>query len=177
MIERLLAFLQTFGAWLAFWAVVHQEQVAFIRRLGRHSRELTPGYHWKWPVIEVAETEDGRAFPYVLDPQSLRTRDGVSLIVQLTVTVQVVDVRQYFAKVFDGRKEIQDVAAAELGRAVRKLDAAEVYGDKALQQVSRRIRAAAKEWGMQVSDVEFISCVPARSYRLWNTNVTTVGQE
>lgn len=177
MIDRLLAIVQSFGAWLAWWAQVESGQVAFIQRWGVNDRELTPGIHWKWPIAEVLRVESGRDAPCLLDPQSLRTADGVSLVVQLGCRMQVVDVRRYWLTVDDGRQNIQDIASLELGRAVRAATAEEVYGPKVLQIVSKRLRAAAKAWGMEVSDLEFASCVPARSYRLWQTQTTSAGQE
>jgi len=177
MIEKLLSLIQQFWRHLVFWAVVDQEELAFRRSWGKYGEPLAPGLHWKWPVRDVIEKDDGRAFPYQCDPQSLTTADDTSVVVQLAFTVQVADIRLYWSTCFSGRAEIQDVACVELGRAVRGLAWSDVKGAKALQQVSRRLKAAAKDWGMSVSDVEFISCVRARSYRLWQTQTTATGQE
>lgn len=175
-LDQIIALLQAFGDWLRFWVVVDQEQVGFIRRLGKHGRELTPGLHWKWPLLERAELEDGRPYVYLLDPQSLTTADGAMVVVRLTVTVTVVDVRRYFAAVYDGRQNVQDVAAGELGEAVRAAELSAVQGDAVIKRVAKRLRAAAKDWGMSVSDVRFVDCARARSYRLWQTQTTGAGQ-
>jgi hypothetical protein len=177
VIEKILAFIQQFWAHLIWWAVVEQEQLAFKRVWGKHGEELPPGRHWKMPIRTVIEKDDGRSFPYQCEPQSLTTTDDVECVVQLAFTAQVTDIRLYWSKCFNGRTELQDVASVECGRAVRALTWADVKGAKALQQVSRRLRAAAKEWGMTVSDVEFISCVRAGSHRLWQTQTTAAGQE
>lgn len=175
-IDQIIALLQAFGDFLRFWVVVDQEQLGFIRRLGKHGRELTPGLHWKWPVLERAEVEDGRPYVYLLDPQSLTTSDGLMVVVRLTVTVTVVDVRRYFASVYDGRQNVQDVAAGELGEAVRAATAQDVQGAMVARRVARRLKAAAGEWGMAVSDVRFVDCARARSLRLWQTQTSSAGQ-
>lgn len=175
-LEQLFAAIASFAEWLKWWVVVEQEQLGFIRRWGVHHREVSPGLHWKCPVWERAETEDGRPYVYLLDPQSLTTADGVLLVVRLTVTVTVIDVRKFYRTVFDGRQNVQDVAAGELGEAVRCSNCADVLGTAVLQRVSRKLRAAAKDWGMSVSDVRFVDCARARSYRLWQTQTTHAGQ-
>ncbi len=176
-LDKLIAVLQAFGHWLCFWALLEQEQIGFIRRFGRHARSLEPGLHWKAPFIERLEFEDARPYVYVLDPQSLRTADGIELVLRLTVTVTVTDVKSYFSGVFDGRQNVQDVAAGELGAAVRASSAADVFGEKVAQRVSRKLRAAAKGWGMHTSDVQFVDCAQAPSHRLWQTQSTSSGQE
>ena len=176
-LDKVIELLKQFSGWLRFWAIVEQEQLAFVRRWGVHHRQLSPGWGWKWPIWETVEYEDGRAYPYVLDPQSLDTKDNVSIVVKLGLTVTVVDPRKYYAGVFDGRANIQDVASGALGDYVREATWEEVRGKKVLQQVSRTVRAAAAKWGMEVSDVRFIDCTKAPSFRLWNTNTASAGQE
>jgi regulator of protease activity HflC (stomatin/prohibitin superfamily) len=176
-LDKIIELITTFWRWLCWFVVVEQEQHAFIRKWGVHDRELAAGRHWKWPIMEVVEFEDRRAYPYVLDAQSLVTRDNVEVVVKLGLTVTVIDPRKYYAGVYDGRANIQDVASGELGDCVRKATYEEVRGDKVLQQVSRKVRAAAKQWGMDVSDVHFNDCVKAPSFRIWNTQTTSAGQD
>lgn len=176
-LEQLVALLSAFADWLKCWVQVEQEQLAFVRRWGKHHRELGPGLHWKWPFWERAEFEDGRPYVYLLDPQSLTTADGIAFVVRLTLTVRVVDVRTYYRNVFDGRQNVQDAAAGELGSIVRASTAQQLEGSQVLQAVSRRVRAAAKDWGMVASEVKFADCVRARSYRLWQTQTSQAGQQ
>lgn len=177
MIEKLISLVLQFWAWITPIVILDQERLGFIRRFGKHHKLMTPGVNWKCPIRDVAETECGRQYPYQLDPQSLRTADGIDLVIQLGLTLQVVDIKPYWQEVYDGRANLQDVAAIELSRAVRAAKAEDVFNGKALQQVSRRVRAAAKSWGMQASDVDFVSCTRARSLRLWQTQTTAQGQE
>ena len=56
MIQQILSFLLQSWRFLVCWAVLDQEQLGFVRRLGRPNRKMKPGWNWKWPVIEQAET-------------------------------------------------------------------------------------------------------------------------
>jgi regulator of protease activity HflC (stomatin/prohibitin superfamily) len=175
--SKILEFLQAFGELLKFWFIVDQEQLCFRRTLGKHGKAFGPGIHLKWPFFQKAEYEDSRPYVYLLDPQSLTTKDGVMLVLRLTVTVEVADIRKYYRNVFDGRQNVQDVAAGELGEAVRACTAADVMGNAVLARVSRKLRSSAKKWGMKVSDVRFVDCSRARSIRLWQTQTSSMGQE
>lgn len=176
-LDKVIELVKAFWRWLTICVVIEQEQLAFIRRWGTHHRELQPGLRWKWPIAEVVELEDSRDYPYVLDPQSLVTKDNVDVVLKLGLTVRVIDPRKYYAGVYDGRANIQDIASGALGDYVREATYEEVRGKKVLQQVSRTVRVSANKWGMEVSDVRFIDCVKAPSFRLWNTQTASAGQD
>jgi len=167
------------SAWrlFAFWAILDQEYLGFVRRLGRPARRMKPGWNWKWPVIESAVTEDARAYAYILDPQSLQTGDGVALVLRLSVTVRVVNVKRYWLSVADGRSNVQDMAAGELGDVVASSDAGQVLSGEVLPEVLERVQALAKPWGMKVDSVKFVDAARTRSLRLWQSNFLAAGQE
>jgi regulator of protease activity HflC (stomatin/prohibitin superfamily) len=167
------------AAWrlVVFWAILDQEHLGFIRRLGRPHRKMRKGWNWKWPWIEKPETEDGRAYAYILDPQSLQTGDGVALVLRLSVTCRIVNVRRYVMSVYDGRSNVQDVAAGELGDVVASSDAAQVLCGEVLPEVLRRVRRVARKWGMAVDSVKFVDAARTRSLRLWQSTFQSAGQD
>jgi regulator of protease activity HflC (stomatin/prohibitin superfamily) len=167
------------SAWriFAFWAVLDQEFLGFIRRLGRPHRKMKKGWNWKWPVIESPVTEDGRAYAYILDPQSLQTGDGVALVLRLSVTVRVTNVRRYWMSVADGRSNVQDMAAGELGDVVAGSDAGEVLSGEVLPVVLARVQKLARRWGMSVDSVKFVDAARTRSLRLWQSTFASAAQE
>lgn len=179
MIQQILSFLLDFWRLLAFWAIRDRSigQIGFIVRLGTPKRNLKPGWNWKWPVVEEAVLEDGRAYAYILDPQSLQTGDGKPIVVRLSVTCRITNVRRYVGSVYDGRSNVQDVAAGELGDIVAASDAGEVLSGEVLPEVLRRVRLVAKKWGMAVDSVKFVDAASTRSLRLWQSTFTSAGQD
>jgi regulator of protease activity HflC (stomatin/prohibitin superfamily) len=177
VIQQILAFLLESWRFLICWAILDQEHRGFIRRLGRPHRRMRPGWNWKWPVLERAETEDGRAYAYLLDPQSLQTGDQRAVVLRLSVTCRVVNVQKYVLSVYDGRTNIQDVAAGELGDVVAASDLGEVLSGEILPEVLRRVRAVAKKWGMAVDSVKFVDAAQTRSLRLWQSTFQATGQD
>lgn len=177
MIAQLVAIVLEFWRFLAFWAVLDQENLGFIRRLGRPHRDMHAGLNWKCPILERAETEDARSYVYILDPCSLRSVDGKALVLRLSVTCRVINARKYFLTVCDGRTNVQDVAAGELGDVVAASEADDVLSGAVLPIVLQRTRKAARRWGMRIDDVKLVDAAETTSYRLWQSNFTSTGQD
>jgi regulator of protease activity HflC (stomatin/prohibitin superfamily) len=157
--------------------VIDTGQVALLRRWGVPHCKLKPGLHWKRPIRDTVETEDGREWTYVLDPQSLRASDGEQLVIRLSVIVRVTDPELYFTKCGDGRNNIQDAACGILSRVVKASTAVDIESGAILPQVLKGAKAKAKRWGMAVDSVEYHDCVRTRSLRLWQSSFTSAGQD
>ncbi len=177
MLAQLFQFIAQFWRLLLPWVVRDTEQVGFVRRLGVPQRDLKPGLNWKWPLLESPEVESGRAWPQILDPQSLRTIDGVQVVVRISVTCRIVDAQKYFLSVEDGRGNIQDVAGGELADVVQGATADDVQSGRVLKPVLTKVRKRACEWGMRAISVKFIDASESTSYRLWQSQLTSTGQE
>lgn len=177
MLSQLLHFIAQFWRQLLPWYVMNAEQVGFVRRLGVPHRPAEPGLHWKRPLVEELEAEDAREYSVVLDPQSLRTKDGVDMVVRAAVTCCVVDAQRYFLNVCDGRTNIQDLVAGELGWLVQRRRSADVLGGVFASELTRRAARNARKWGIHIETVKLIDAVAAASYRVWQNQITSAGQE
>jgi regulator of protease activity HflC (stomatin/prohibitin superfamily) len=177
MIQQILSFLLESWRFFICWAILDQEQLGFIRRLGRPHRDMKPGWNWKIPALERAETEDGRAYAYILDPQSLQTGDGRPVVLRLSVTCRVTNIRRYVLSVYDGRSNVQDVAAGELGDVVAASDLGAVLSGEILPEVLLRVRRVARKWGMRVDSVKIVDAAQTRSLRLWQSTFASAGQD
>lgn len=177
MISQLFTFLAQFWRLLLPWVVLDSEQVGFLRWLGVPTRTLKPGFTLKWPLLHAAEVEDGRSYVYILDPQSVRTRDGVQVVVRISVCTRVVDAKRYFLEVYDGRTNVQDVACGELADAIQGASAEDVMSGRVLTSVLRKVRVCARRWGMRIESIKFVDASESTSVRLWQSNFTSAGQE
>lgn len=181
MLAQLFTFLAQFWRQLLPWYVLDSEQVGFVRRLGvpvsKAKRPRSPGLHFKWPAIETLEVEDGRDYPYMLDPQSITSQDGTELVVRLSLTCRVVNAESYFLKVSDGRANIQDVACGELCYVAQRSLARDILSGEVLDTVLLRVQKVARRWGMRVDAIKFVDDSKAPSMRLWQTSFTSAGQD
>ena len=179
MTEAFSKILDLIVAWwhaLRFWEILDVEEAGFIRRFGKPARDLKPGLNLKWPIIEKACTENCQEGVYVLDPQSLRTDDGVELVMRVSVTFKISNMRKYYLEAWGALNNIRDLVAGEVGEAVRQCDAESVYGGTAIKLATKRSRAYAKDWGITIVRLRCLDATRARSHRLWQTQTTTGGQ-
>lgn len=179
MTEALSKLIDFFVAWwaaLRCWDILPAEEIGFIRRLGKPARDMRAGFNWRWPVIEKAETVNGQEGIYFLDPQSLRTTDGVGLVLRASVTFRVVSARRYHLEAWGATENLRDLVAGELGEVVRESTAADVYEGRATRRALARSRQQARKWGIQIVRIRCADMARSRSIRRWNTNTTAAGE-
>ncbi len=167
MFDKLIDTLIGIIHWFKFWVICGLEHKGVVCRFGHPVRDLKPGWNWTLPCIETSVRADVRVWADVLPAQSLRTVDGVTLVVRLMVSHSVVDARTFSFVVYDANNNIQDVAAGELGTAVMASTAAQVFDGSVLRKVRRKVITAAKAWGLQIHNVRFVDCVEAPAARVF----------
>lgn len=168
MLDKLIDFLLNFLDLFRFWTTLPPEQSGFVRRFGVPVRELKPGLNFILPFnIHTTTKVDMRQWSDVLPPQSLRTKDGVDVVVRLMVAYQVADPRTFVLEVFDATNNIQDLAMGTLGSAVTRARSADVFSGAVLEKVRDRIIRAAAKWGIEVLKVQLTDATAAPSYRLF----------
>lgn len=180
MIDALMKLIELLQAWwhaLTFWTILDQENVGFVRRLGKYRRKLKPGWNWRWPIIEKAETIPAGESVSMLDPQSLRTADAVELVIRASVTFKVVNAARFHLEAWGALGNIKDLVAGELGEAVRKAKAEDVYSGLALKRALASAREQATKWGIKIVRIRCSDLARTRSLRLWQTQTTAQGEE
>lgn len=168
MFDRLIDFVISILHLFRFWQVCPTEYSGFVRRYGVPVRDLHPGFNFVWPLaIETCTLVDMRLWADVLPAQSLRTRDGVDLVIKLMVSHRVKDPRTFVLAVFDANNNIQDVAAGQLGTIVARSTIAEVDSGAVVRKVRAAVVTAAHQWGLAINKVQFVDCSRAPSFRLF----------
>lgn len=167
LLEKLFDLLREWIAYLLPWTILPDDRCGLVRRLGIYRRNLKPGWNWKWPLVETVLSETMALDSAVLREQSLTTRDGVQVTLRGVITYRVVDPRRYILDVDNPLTVINDAGCAVIGELIPELDAAEVLGgSEFLAKVTRRVRARAKRWGIEVEAVGLADRTRARTYRL-----------
>ena len=165
--EKLFDLVLSFFNYLLPWVVLEDDRVGLVRRLGIYNRDLHHGWNWKIPIVESVLSETSAIDSAVLREQSLTTRDGVQVTVRAVITYRVVDPRKYIIEVDGPLSVIHDCGCTVIGELVPELDAPEVLsGVEFLQKLTRRMRARAKRWGIEVESVGLADRTKARAYRL-----------
>lgn len=176
-LSKIIDLIIAFWSALRFWEVLPAEEIGFIRRLGKPARSLRPGFNWKCPILEGAETANAQEGVYPLDPQSLRTKDNIEVVLRVSVTFKVIDARKFHLEAWGALNNIKDLVAGEVGEAVRQSTAADLWSGLAVKRALKNSREYAKAWGIKIVRLRCQDATKGRSIRLWNTNTNAGGQD
>lgn len=166
MLEQIGAFIAAWWDRLAAAEIVDVYSGAGMLRWGKYHRTLEPGFHWKWPIaeraIEVLTCETTQRVP----PQSLTTKDGVSIIVTCIVRYQISDVEKYVSLIWDQQDVLLDVTAGAVRKATCEMNWADLLATPPEDAVLKLVRAAVNKYGFKIHAVTFTDLVKAHSIRL-----------
>lgn len=167
MLDRLVDVLIACAKWFQFCIIVRDYEGGVCLRWGRFQRMLSPGFHWLWPfgveesvlcnvVIETRNTQ----------PQSLTTKDGVSMVISTVVTFTVSDPRVYLLGVFDALNVVEDSTVGNVSRMVEDSTWDEIRADGWAEKLTSTVRRRAKPYGVHILSVQPSDLTRSRSIRL-----------
>lgn len=166
MFDRLFDFLARFGGEALPAFVVPVYQNAAVLRFGKYHRTATPGFHWKIPFVDEVYKENVFLTTVRLQPQTLTTKDGASVVVAGVVKYQVVDVQPYLSRIGDQHDLLIDTAMGAILRAVRDVDYEALLSDPPELKIASAIRRAVKPFGVDIEAFTFTDLGRVRTIRL-----------
>jgi regulator of protease activity HflC (stomatin/prohibitin superfamily) len=164
--ERLFEFLAAFGKDLCPFVVVPVYQNAGVLRFGKYSRTLVPGFHWKWPFVEDVYKENVFITTVRLQPQTLTTKDDVSIVLAGVVKYRVVEVEPYLSRIGDQHDLLIDTAMGAVLKEVRELSFQDLLNDPPALKIASSIRRQVKDFGVEIISYTFTDLGRIRSIRL-----------
>ncbi len=169
MVDILQKLIDLIVAWINHlipWAVLGDDQVGLIRRLGIFHRYMQHGVNWKIPLIEIAMSETSALDSTVLREQTLTTSDGVQVTLRGVITYRVVEPRRYILDCATASSVLNDVGCCVLAELVPSLESELVLRGDLGPVLLRKVRARARRWGVDVDSVGVIDRVSTPTYRL-----------
>ncbi len=178
MLDRLFDTLTNIVHWFIFWTVVDSYDSGVVLRLGKFHREIGPGIHWLAPFgLEDARTVATVPYTEQLRPQSITTKDGVSVVVSMVITWRIVNVRTFILEVCDGAGAVLDSVVGAVGPVISGKDAEDALGRDCAKEIIKLARTRAKKWGVQIQDLQFADLVRAQSFRVFGSLPPTESEE
>jgi regulator of protease activity HflC (stomatin/prohibitin superfamily) len=171
MFDKLIEFL--ISIWdqvLPFETIDHYNRGARLR-FGKAVRCLEPGLHFKWPFINSTLLMMIKMKTIKLSEQSIRTNDGVSVVVKAIVKYEVEDVMRAALEVNDPVDAIADMTQGIIKRMVSGLTWTECEKMDMENEVAKKARVEAKKWGLKIIEVNFSDFDQITSFRLLNSSV------
>jgi regulator of protease activity HflC (stomatin/prohibitin superfamily) len=167
VIDRLVDLLIQAIRLFQFFTVVMDYERGVILRLGRFHRLANPGFHWMWP-FNAESLIYTNVVPETMNvgPQSLTTKDGVSVVVGGVVTFAVEDAHKFLLEIEGGNQVIEDATYGIVSRFVMDKTWDELRACDIAGELSKAVRRQAKRYGVNVQTYQISDFTRSRSFRL-----------
>jgi len=166
MFERVLDFIAASWNLLRPLLVVSDFEGGVILRFGRFHREIAPGLHWKLPLADNAIITSTVTTTMALRPQTLTTKDDLTIVVSAIVKYHICDVRAYLLDIWDSADVINDLTLGTIREIVASVNYADLRGHDIENEVLLHIRDEASRYGVDIHKVTFADLGKVRSLRL-----------
>jgi regulator of protease activity HflC (stomatin/prohibitin superfamily) len=149
--------------------IVPQKQVKIIERLGKFHRPAEAGLNTIFPFFDsVRETIDLREQITKIEPQSVITRDNVTMEVDAVIYFVVVDPVRATYEVQNLRWGIEQLTLSALRNVIGALDLDHTLTsrDAINSQLRTVLDSATQQWGIKVMRIELKNITPPEEIRL-----------
>ena len=166
MLERIFDFIASSWNVIKPWVVVADYEGGVVLRFGRYDRTLEPGLHWKLPLADSTITTSTVITTMALRPQTLTTRDDLSVVISAIVKYHIADVRAYLLDIWDSADVLNDVTLGAIKEIVASVEYTDLQKLEIEEKVLDFVRAEAEKFGVHVHKVTFSDLGKVRSIRL-----------
>src|SRR3954462_3486902 len=149
--------------------IVPQKQVKIIERLGKYHRTPEAGLNNVFPFFySVRETIDLREQITKIEPQSVITRDNVTMEVDAVIYSVVVDPVRATYEVQNLKWGMEQLTLSALRNVIGALDLDHTLTsrDSINTQLRAALDTATQQWGVKVMRIELKNIVPPEEIRL-----------
>jgi len=166
MFERVLDFIADSWNILRPAVVVSDFEGGVILRFGRYNREIKPGLHWKYPLADNAMITSTVITTMALRPQTLTTRDDMTIVLSAIVKYHISDVRTYLLDIWDSADVLNDLTLGAIRKIVASVNYKDLQGHLIEEGVLKTIKNEASRYGVDIHKVTFSDLGKVRSLRL-----------
>jgi len=153
------------GKPLKWWVVIAEWEQGIRVRLGKHSRVLVPGIHFRVPFLDRIYVQNTRLRTCSLTGLSCTTKDGKSLVVSAAYNFCVRDMLKFYNTMSNPEIRMNAVVSSHIVRKVLETKLSDVNIDMFLEGVDWSEFEAA---GLSDLSVTVTAFSMARTYRLVN---------
>ena len=166
MFERVLYFIAASWNILRPALVVSDFEGGVVLRFGRYNREISPGLNWKIPLADNAIITSTVTTTMALRPQTLTTKDDLTIVLSAIVKYHISDVRAYLLDIWDSADVLNDLTLGANREIVASVNYEDLRGNLIEEEVLTTIRDEASRYGVDIHKVTFSDLGKVRSLRL-----------
>ena len=173
MIDRLLDFILSIWSQLIPFFIVTESNEGVLLRLGKFKKIVVPGFYWKIPFADYVMTHHVVWQTMNLHPQSLTTLDNKGVVLKGIIKFRISDIQTFLLEVWDSTDAIADMCMGIIRDEVQNHNWKDILGEadkdsKFDKVISRKAKAEAKRWGIEIDTITMIDVCEITSIRLFN---------
>lgn len=157
---------------LQWWIVIAPWEEGVRVRLGKTSKKLCPGIHFRIPWLDRVYVQSTRIRILTETGQTITTADGKVLTLAVNVEFRISDVQRMFLSVSDPEMVILGKVAGLVAELVSTTSSEGLTPKKIEEHASGKI--SADEWGLSGIKVMVTNFAYVRTYRLLQNDYRSV---
>ncbi len=180
MFDRLFDFIHDFFHLFQFWVIIDEYEEGVVKTAGvRRPRQkrwhfwrrkcvvLTGGFHFVFP-LGIDEILVDNVVPCVdeFDEQSLTTKDGKSITLNVVVMWSIEDIEKILFDVEDADSAFEEAVCGIIGEIVESMTWEDIHGGHLSKVITKKVRQRVKKWGIKVHSIQFKNLTQSRAIRL-----------
>lgn len=134
---------------------------------GNHVKDRPPGWYLWWPLVQVVRKLVVVSQVVDLRSQSVKTKDGHSIIISGAIQYKIVDVRKTLLNVHDYDKSIQTLALGVIAEYVKNKTLGECQDFEAIrEEIRKSIVGTMGNWGLKIQNIFITDLDEAKTIRV-----------
>lgn len=166
-LDKLIDLLVDSAKFFLPFVVIQQFEQGVVLRFGKFTRELDPGFHWVVPFgIDAVLVDNVVPRTHLGGLQSLVTRDGRHITLQVIVTAKIHNIRKALLEVEGVDHALLDSCAGAVATEVAGHTWEEIIANGFSERLTEQCRKGAWRYGVEVMRVQIGDLTVARAIRL-----------
>lgn len=168
MFDKLIEFLLGIITDILPFFVVTEYNKAVVFRAGKFHKVADAGFHWKIPFFDNPDERTVVTTTLSIPTQSITTKDGLQLVVKAVVKYNVNDIKKLVLNVYDPIDAISDTTQGIIKEQITSKSLLECYHNELDNDITKKVRTAVKQWGIEIEKVTLTDLGTIKSLRLFN---------
>ena len=170
--EKLVDIFIEFIGLFQIYTFVDEFEQGVILRCGRYHRSIKPGLRWLLPFgLERAIKENSKPAPLYLDLQSLHTKDGIIVNIQIGIIWRIADPFLFIIENEDTERMIGLLCSGIVSASVQSRDWDDLIGPDYTKTLKTPMNREAKRRGAVIDKVVVQDFASGKANRFWHEGI------
>lgn len=149
------------------FTVITDYESGVLLRFGRLVKVLTPGIHFKFPLIDIIITAHIKPDTMEIAPISITTLDDKTVSIGAIIEIEVIDVQKYLIEANEARSNIHDIIRGVMSDTLEDITWADIKKKKTINQIKRTSSESCEKVGIRLIDMRFTDKCISRVLKLF----------